>query len=302
LFYKNILFYICARILTYLSNQSILKYLLVMSNFTHTSDNRRRVDGNDTNSQDHIEKNLWKLLIVAALTYLIWSDKVSINFISGSADSETELVQPEGKSVKAGLFSTSKRNAKPKKATIKVQLPANALNNVTAAIDPDFGDRNNIEQDAMELRTQKCREYVKRFAPIAVAEKRKFGIPASITLAQGLLESNAGESKLAKTTNNHFGMKCFSRSCRKGHCTNYTDDTHKDFFKKYTNVWGSFRAHSEFLEGADRYNKLFKLPANDYEGWARGLSSAGYALDKKYAEKLIAIIQSLGLDKYDNLN
>jgi flagellum-specific peptidoglycan hydrolase FlgJ len=272
-----------------------------MSNFTYSSDNRRRVDGNDSNSQNHTE-NLFKLIVITSIAYLIWSDKVSINFMSESADPIIENVQNEGKSVKASLFSPSKRNAKPKKATVKVQLPSTALNNVTAAIDPDFADRNEIDQEAMNLRTQKCREYVKRYAPIAVAEKRKFGIPASITLAQGLLESNAGESKLAKTTNNHFGMKCFSRRCRKGHCSNFTDDTHKDFFKKYTNVWGSFRAHSEFLEGADRYNKLFKLPANDYEGWARGLSSAGYATDKKYGEKLIAIIQSLGLDKYDNLD
>jgi flagellum-specific peptidoglycan hydrolase FlgJ len=270
-----------------------------MSNFAQATDNRRRVEGNDSESQNHTENNIWKLLIITALTYLIWSDKVSINFVKGSDNAPEEYSYSEGKSVKAGFFSTIAKSVKTKKPTVRVQMPANALNNVTAAIDPDFANRNDIAHTEMDVRMEKCREYVKRFAPIAVAEKRKFGIPASITLAQGLLESNAGESKLAKNTNNHFGIKCFSRSCRKGHCANFTDDTHKDFFKKFPSAWGSFRAHSAFLEGADRYNKLFKLPSNDYEAWARGLSKTGYATDKKYGEKLIAIIQSLGLDRYD---
>ena len=170
---------------------------------------------------------------------------------------------------------------------------------MTLAIDPDFANRNGIAGADAEARLNQCRDYVKRFAPIAVAEMRKFGIPASVTLAQGLLESNAGGSRLAHSSNNHFGIKCFSRRCGKGHCVNYTDDTHKDFFVKYTNTWGSYRAHSQFLAKTDRYHQLFDLETKDYRGWARGLSKAGYATDKRYGEKLIAIIQSLGLDKYD---
>jgi flagellum-specific peptidoglycan hydrolase FlgJ len=269
-----------------------------MSNFAQATESRHH-STNNSQDQNHTDLNLWKLLIITALTYFIWTDKVSINLNTINENDIEESSIKSGKSVKAGLFSSSKKNAKPKKRTVNVQLPPNALNNVTPAIDPEFAQRNEMAMAEMDLRMEKCRTYVKRFAPIAVAEKRKFGIPASITLAQGLLESNAGDSKLAKITNNHFGIKCFSRSCRKGHCANFTDDTHKDFFKKFPSAWGSFRAHSEFLEGATRYNKLFKLESNDYQGWAMGLSKAGYATDKKYGEKLIAIIESLGLEKYD---
>lgn len=143
-----------------------------------------------------------------------------------------------------------------------------------------------------------CEQYISRYRPIAKAEQDKFGIPASITLAQGILESDAGGSQLSKRNNNHFGVKCFSRRCKKGHCSNFTDDTHKDFFKIYQNAWESFRDHSKFLEHS-RYKHLKKLGKDDYKGWAYGLKKAGYATDKRYAEKLILIIETLKLYEYD---
>ncbi|MEM6317863.1 MAG: glucosaminidase domain-containing protein [Bacteroidota bacterium] len=139
-------------------------------------------------------------------------------------------------------------------------------------------------------------KYVQRFAKTAQGEMQKFGIPASITLAQGLLESNAGRSPLAHKSNNHFGIKCFSKKCAKGHCTNFNDDSHKDFFRNYTTPWESYRAHSLFLQG-ERYQHL--LDEKNYKNWAYGLAKAGYATDPKYAEKLIQLIEELGLDKYD---
>ena len=126
----------------------------------------------------------------------------------------------------------------------------------------------------------------------------KYGIPASIILAQGLIETNAGESRLSVRNNNHFGMKCFSKKCRKGHCSNFTDDSHKDFFRKYKTAWESYRAHSHLLN-AKRYRHLKKLGTKDYKGWAKGLRKAGYATDKRYAEKLINLIETLRLDKFD---
>ena len=140
--------------------------------------------------------------------------------------------------------------------------------------------------------------YVERFSKVAQTEMDKFGIPASITLAQGLLESNVGASRLATRNNNHFGIKCFSRKCRKGHCSNFTDDSHKDFFRKYKSAWESYRAHSKLLT-AKRYSKLYKLKKTDYKGWAKGLKKAGYATDPKYAEKIIALIDDLQLHQYD---
>jgi flagellum-specific peptidoglycan hydrolase FlgJ len=129
-------------------------------------------------------------------------------------------------------------------------------------------------------------------------ERDRFGIPASITLGQGLLESDAGGSPLSTTANNHFGIKCFSRSCRRGHCKNFTDDSHKDFFRVYASDWESFRAHSQLLQ-AGRYRRLYKLGKKDYTSWALGLSKAGYATDKKYAQKLIHLIEDLDLFQYD---
>jgi hypothetical protein len=148
-----------------------------------------------------------------------------------------------------------------------------------------------------QLREQSALEYIEKYAPIAKKEMTKFGIPASISLAQGLVESRAGTSRLAKKNNNHFGIKCFSKRCAKGHCTNATDDHHKDFFRKYKSAWESWREHSQLLAGG-HYSRLQKC-GSDYRQWAYGLKSLGYATDKTYAEKLIGMIERYELYKYD---
>ncbi len=147
------------------------------------------------------------------------------------------------------------------------------------------------------LHDQACKRYIERFKEVAQTEQEKYGIPASIKMAQALIESRAGSSRLATSNNNHFGMKCFSRSCKKGHCSNFTDDSHKDFFRKYQSAWESWRAHSEMLNGK-RYKHLQKYGTN-YKKWSIGLKEAGYATDKKYDSKLIAMIQKYNLDKLD---
>ncbi len=143
-----------------------------------------------------------------------------------------------------------------------------------------------------------AQEYIEKYAPIAVREMRKYGIPASITLAQGLLESAAGTSNLALSTNNHFGIKCFSKNCKPGHCANFKDDTHKDFFRIYPNPVDSYRAHSEFLKKSPRYRHCFRQ-GKDYRGWAIELENAGYATDPQYAEGLIDRINTLRLNRFD---
>lgn len=170
---------------------------------------------------------------------------------------------------------------------------ANTYSNMTYS----FGKHES--KKSKDLKRKKQETYVERFAEVAQEEMRKYGIPASITLAQGLIETNAGDSRLAKQNNNHFGMKCFSKKCGKGHCTNFTDDTHKDFFRKYKSSWESYRAHSKLLMNK-RYRHLKKLGNKDYKGWAKGLKKAGYATDKHYAEKLINIIDELKLYRFDN--
>jgi flagellum-specific peptidoglycan hydrolase FlgJ len=193
----------------------------------------------------------------------------------------------------------------PKKADIKKQESKNlndnkaqSYSNLGFVLNPSFAKRHNVDQAIVAEKKQILDNYINRYAQVAVHEMKTHGIPASITLAQALLESNAGHSRLAKDANNHFGIKCFSKSCQQNHCRNYTDDTHKDFFRIYKNVWESYRAHSLFLK-RDRYKHLQKLKTTDYKAWAHGLKKAGYATDKKYAEKLIAIIEALNLQKFD---
>lgn len=134
--------------------------------------------------------------------------------------------------------------------------------------------------------------YIERYANIALNNQREFGIPASITLAQGLLESGAGLSTLATKANNHFGIKCH-RSWR-GSRTFHNDDRPNECFRAYDQPEDSFKDHAQFLQ-QPRYKGLFRLDTKDYKGWARGLQQAGYATDRGYANKLIKIIEDYRL-------
>lgn len=164
--------------------------------------------------------------------------------------------------------------------------------NISAILSPETLRKRGVLEPVIQQKKKKCFDYVKKYKALAEKEEELYGIPASITLAQGLLESDAGESRLARENNNHFGIKCFSRNCKKGHCSNFTDDSHKDFFKIYQNIKESYRAHSLLLL-KDRYKPLFDLATNDIKGWANGLLKAGYATDKKYANKVILIAKWL---------
>jgi LysM repeat protein len=139
-------------------------------------------------------------------------------------------------------------------------------------------------------------QYIARFKAIAIQEMNLYGIPASITLAQGLFESGSGNSELAKVANNHFGIKCTGDW--KGESYYKDDDNTNDCFRVYRSAEDSFRDHSEFLK-RKRYAKLFELDKNDYQGWAYGLKEAGYATNPKYPQLLIGVIQKYGLDQYD---
>ncbi|MFK7948085.1 MAG: glycoside hydrolase family 73 protein [Saprospiraceae bacterium] len=158
---------------------------------------------------------------------------------------------------------------------------------------------SKIPQRQLQDYHQKAFDYVDRFAHIAVAEQEKYHIPASITLAQGLIESGFGKSKMARTINNHFGIKCTPGQKRqRGRCYTFHDDTRYDKFLKFESAWASYRYHSKVLQN-ERYKSLYELEMTDYEGWAIGLQKAGYASDKNYAKKLIRIIELYELYEYD---
>ena len=140
-------------------------------------------------------------------------------------------------------------------------------------------------------------EYILVFKDIAMVEMREYNIPASITLAQGILESASGNSKLTLRSNNHFGIKCHKGW--EGDSTLHDDDEDDECFRVYKDPRNSYKDHSEFLTSRSRYASLFELDPGDYEGWAKGLSSAGYATDRRYPAKLIALIEKYNLHQYD---
>jgi flagellum-specific peptidoglycan hydrolase FlgJ len=220
------------------------------------------------------EYTLVKMCVLAGGFY--WVCQTGIPMVQGSS----ATAQEEGTSLFGFLSGGSSKEggAKPRQTKYKSKNEAAPVS-------------------ASELFAEEAAAYIEKYASVAREEQAKYGVPASISLAQGLIESRAGTSKLAKSNNNHFGIKCFSRSCRKGHCSNFTDDTHKDFFRKFDNPWGSWREHSQMLSRG-RYKSLHKHGTN-YRQWAYGLKAIGYATDRTYAEKLIGVIERYGLNKYD---
>ena len=142
-------------------------------------------------------------------------------------------------------------------------------------------------------------QYIKDYRDIAVSEMQRTGVPASITLAQGIIESDSGRSTLARDANNHFGIKCHRDW--KGRTVLHDDDARNECFRAYDSPLESFSDHSDFLRYHDRYKDLFELKPTDYKGWARSLKKAGYATDPDYASKLIKVIEQYKLYEFDTV-
>ncbi|MBR1837955.1 MAG: glucosaminidase domain-containing protein [Bacteroidaceae bacterium] len=154
-----------------------------------------------------------------------------------------------------------------------------------------------LSSAASAQRSPQFEAYIERFAPVAVAEMQAHGIPASITLAQGLLESGAGKSVLATRGNNHFGIK--AGSDWHGPYMLKDDDAPNERFRVYADAAESYADHSLFLSRRGRYSSLFELPITDYRSWAHGLKAAGYATSPTYAERLIQLIETYDLTRFD---
>ncbi len=147
-----------------------------------------------------------------------------------------------------------------------------------------------VAQDAYD-------RYIEQYKDIAIEQMNRYGIPASITLAQGLLESGAGQSRLTRKSNNHFGIKVSGNW--RGPYVRHDDDRRNEKFRKYKSARESYEDHSKFLRGGQRYAFLFRLSPTDYKGWAHGLKQAGYATNPRYAYNLIDLIERYGLYRYD---
>ena len=143
-------------------------------------------------------------------------------------------------------------------------------------------------------------EYISTYRNIAIAEMKRSGIPASVTLAQGILETEAGNSELVKKSNNHFGIKC--KSTWTGESVKHTDDAPNECFRKYSRPEESYKDHSDYLKTSARYAALFELAPSDYKGWAYGLKRAGYATNPRYTQIVISNIEKYNLHQYDNFS
>jgi len=149
---------------------------------------------------------------------------------------------------------------------------------------------------AQKMSTQ---QYIEEYKYAAMQEMKIYGIPASVTLAQGILESASGNSRLAKDCNNHFGIKC--RKNWTGSFCLADDDAPDECFRGYTNAMESYRDHSLFLKGASRYDFLFNMPATDYRAWAHGLRQAGYATNPAYGDIIVGVVERYRLSMYDSM-
>jgi len=208
-----------------------------------------------------------------------------------------QVIHREQEDIRDDLNLANAATAVGAALTSEQKAKAATYSNLGFVINPGYAKRKGIDPNIVAYKQQKCNAYIQQFRQTAEEEAELYGIPVAITLAQGLLESNVGDSKLAKNDNNHFGIKCKSKcvGCR---CANYTDDSKYDMFRVFDTPWYSFREHSKLLNGS-RYKHLKKLARSDYKNWAHGLQAAGYATDKHYAEKLIKIIEALRLQRFD---
>lgn len=152
--------------------------------------------------------------------------------------------------------------------------------------------------DALAQREMTREEYIATYAPLAIQQQKEYGIPASIKIAQGIIESRYGNSDLSRRSNNHFGIKCKNNWI--GDTVRYDDDALQECFRRYGSIEDSYRDHSEFLKNSPRYEKLFRLDPKDYKGWAYGLKECGYATAPHYAASLIKCIEDYELYLLDD--
>lgn len=195
--------------------------------------------------------------------------------------------------------TVSARPPKPKTTTVKKKPVVHSKPQHV----PNSGTSGSTKSEVLEatskmtVTTEVVSNYISQFKETAKENMRRHGIPSSITLAQGVLESGAGSGSLAIKANNHFGIKCHTGWT--GESVYHDDDTAQECFRKYQHPSESYRDHSLFLTSRSRYANLFKLEKGDYVAWANGLRAAGYATDVKYPEKLIGIIERYELYKID---
>lgn len=201
--------------------------------------------------------------------------------------------------------SSKSRVKTSRNSTAKTRTTRTSKPNIRTTVDSKTSTASNSGRSSETLEAtsktvvyaEVVKAYVLDFKETAKQNMRNHGVPASITLAQGILESGAGRGTLCTTANNHFGIKCHTGWT--GESVYHDDDSEQECFRKYKDPAESYNDHSLFLTSRGRYAALFKLDKDDYKGWAKGLKAAGYATDPKYPDKLIGLIERYDLAQYD---
>jgi flagellum-specific peptidoglycan hydrolase FlgJ len=221
------------------------------------------------------------LLLITGITLIGCNASRPVIITTKKAQSKTTTIN--------STKNTKSRNSIKNRSTTSTSARKNSgVNNSEVIVSTS---RTIVTNDIVKL-------YVYQYKNIAMANMKQYGIPASIILAQGILESGAGRGDLAKNSNNHFGIKCHTGWT--GASVNHDDDSAQECFRKYNNSSESFKDHALFLMGRSRYAKLFEYSKGDYKAWAHGLRAAGYATDPKYPDKLISYIERYNLHQYDS--
>ncbi|MEC4004768.1 glucosaminidase domain-containing protein [Flavobacterium sp. SUN052] len=241
-----------------------------------------------------------KLIFLVCLSLLI-SCGSSHPVVRTTKNSSSQQSKPIVRNVKKPIAKPIAKTTDVKPIVTKVE-PAKKYD------DKQVVENNSKEQDnsieileattRVKVTTAMVLDYIEKYKEIAKQDMKEFGIPASITLGQGILESGAGTGPLSVQANNHFGIKCHKEWT--GPSVKYDDDTAQECFRKYSQPNDSYKDHSLFLVTRERYSSLFKLEKNDYKSWAKGLKAAGYATDSAYPTKLIALIERYELQKFDS--
>lgn len=204
------------------------------------------------------------------------------------------------------VIQTTKKGSKPHILVTRTDSKPAPKKTKDNSSNTKSAEINNSETQILEATTrvkvtnEMILAYIEKYKEVAQIDMKKYGIPASITLGQAILESGSGTGPLSQYANNHFGIKCHKDW--QGESVKFDDDSVSECFRKYNNSFDSFRDHAIFLTSGSRYSQLFKLDKTDYKAWAKGLKEAGYATDTQYPTKLIALIERFQLYKYDDQN
>lgn len=200
-----------------------------------------------------------------------------------------------------GASKSKKKSSSKKHKTTKTVNRKVPTKKPTAVVSKSKGHSSTPEvltaTSKVQVTTEIVNNYISSYRGIAQSNMRDYGIPSSIIIAQGILESGSGTGTLCINANNHFGIKCHKEW--DGPSVKHDDDSEQECFRKYNHPSESYRDHALFLTSRSRYASLFTLKKDDYKGWAQGLKNAGYATDPKYPDKLISLIERYRLDRYD---